>query len=327
MSDDEGMSIHADQEDTDIEEPPAASISKRGRVQHPTTKAAARRKTAGRKPTGRKTAAKVYVSGINDYIVEEGHPSLLKHSAIQRALLGFRRLHPPLNDKRLPITLPILRHIHRNIKNSPSLSPLIKALFWSACKMAYVGFLRASEFTTTGRNAAHTLQHREVVIAHDSVKLRLRSSKTDQHKAGSSMKLPATRRSLCPVDAAQPYLELRPLPVTHYEAFFVLHDNSPLTRRMFVSHLQNLLHGVAHLDRYSTRSFRIGAATEASNQGRAPEETQQAGRWKSSCYNDYIRNKKHTMGLHASLTGPLQLRGTGGRLMRQAVTSASVSPK
>ncbi|GAU97242.1 hypothetical protein RvY_08573 [Ramazzottius varieornatus] len=145
------------------------------------------------------STAKVYLSGIDNYIVEEGHPSLLKHTAIQRSLLGFKSLHPPPNDRRLPITLPItlpiLRHIHRKIKNPPSLP-----------------YLRP-ERTSSG--------------------------------------------------------------------------------------LPNLLHGVAHLDRYSTHYFRIGAATEASNQGRGPEEIQQAGRWKSSCYNGYIRNKKHTMGLYA----------------------------
>ncbi|GAU99942.1 hypothetical protein RvY_10873 [Ramazzottius varieornatus] len=161
--------------------------------------------------------------------------------------------------------------------------------------MAYAGFLRASEFTTTRKHAAHTLQHRDVVIAHDSVKLRLRSSRTDQHKAGSSMELPATGRPVCPADAAQRYLELRPLPVTHDEAFFVLHDSSPLTKGIFGSHLKNL----PHLNGYSTHSVSIGAATEASNQSPAPEEIQQAGRWKSSCYNGYIRNKKYTMGLHA----------------------------
>ncbi|GAV06504.1 hypothetical protein RvY_16479 [Ramazzottius varieornatus] len=244
------------------------------------------------------STAKVYLSGINNNFVEQGQESLLKHPDIARSLQGFKRLHPTPKDRRLPITLTTLRHMKQRLTSEPLISPLDKALFWSACTLAYSGYLRASEFTARRGPASHTLQFRDVKVKQQSISLLLRTSKTDQYAKGNKIRIPATGRSVCPVAAIREYLQLRPDTETQDGPFFVRLRSAPLTRSFFASTLKSCLSGFPNASRYSTHSFRIGAATEASRQGLNPDEIRQAGRWKSTCYAGYIRKKSHATGLN-----------------------------
>ncbi|GAV06389.1 hypothetical protein RvY_16396 [Ramazzottius varieornatus] len=244
------------------------------------------------------STAKVYLSGINNNFVEQGQESFLKHPDIARSLQGFKRLHPTPKDRRLPITLTTLRHMKQRLTSEPLISPLDKALFWSACTLAYSGYLRASEFTARRGPASHTLQFRDVKVKQQSISLLLRTSKTDQYAKGNKIRIPATGRFVCPVAAIREYLQLRPDTETQDGPFFVRLRSAPLTRSFFASTLKSCLSGFPNASRYSTHSFRIGAATEASRQGLNPDEIRQAGRWKSTCYAGYIRKKSYATELN-----------------------------
>ncbi|GAU91676.1 LOW QUALITY PROTEIN: hypothetical protein RvY_03886 [Ramazzottius varieornatus] len=244
------------------------------------------------------STAKVYLSGINNNFVEQGQESFLKHPDIARSLQGFKRLHPTPKDRRLPITLTTLRYMKQRLTSEPLISPLDKALFWSACTLAYSGYLRASEFTARRGPASHTLQFRDVKVKQQSISLLLRTSKTDQYAKGNKIRIPATGRSVCPVAAIREYLQLRPDTETQDGPFFVRLRSAPLTHSFFASTLKSCLSGFPNASRYSTHGFRIGAATEASRQGLNPDEIRQAGRWKSTCYAGYIRKKSHATGLN-----------------------------
>ena len=95
---------------------------------------------------------------------------------------------------------------------------------------------------------------------------------------------------LCPVEAVLSYLSIRggtsgPL--------FVRTNGVPLTRAYFSERLRSLLGAAGIAGRYSSHSFRIGAATSAALAGTVPEHMiQTLGRWTSSAYLTYIRTPR-----------------------------------
>ncbi len=95
--------------------------------------------------------------------------------------------------------------------------------------------------------------------------LRIKASKTDQFRAGSSMILGSNGAGICPIHALLEYLNKRggaPGPL------FINEDHSPLCRRKFVSCIQHTL-TTASLQGavFTGHSFRIRAATLASQAG------------------------------------------------------------
>lgn len=74
------------------------------------------------------------------------------------------------------------------------------------------------------------------------------------------------------------------------EALFSFMDGNPVSRQFFTENLQNSL-AFCGLDtkRYQSHSFRIGAATAASDLGASDIQIQNMGRWKSKAFKKYIR--------------------------------------
>ena len=69
-----------------------------------------------------------------------------------------------------------------------------------------------------------------------------------------------------------------------------------LTEGRFRTALKLVLVGITDSHRYSSHSFRIGAATEAGAAGAHPDDIKVSGRWKSAAYQGYIR-RPHITGL------------------------------
>ena len=69
-----------------------------------------------------------------------------------------------------------------------------------------------------------------------------------------------------------------------------MQDGSHLTRQRFASLITNTLQ-LAGIDdkRYTTHSFRIGAATSAKDAGISDVHVKMLGRWKSNAYQLYVR--------------------------------------
>ena len=91
---------------------------------------------------------------------------------------------------------------------------------------------------------------------------------------------------LCPVEAVLSYLSIRggtsgPL--------FVRTNGVPLKRAYFSERLRSLLGAAGIAGRYSSHSFRIGAARSAALAGVPEHMIQTLGRWTSSAYLTYIR--------------------------------------
>ena len=91
----------------------------------------------------------------------------------------------------------------------------------------------------------------------------------------------------CPVRNMTRYLALRgskPGPL------FVSAKGMPVSRNSFTKDLQNALHFVGlPTSRYTSHSFRIGAASFMASQGSSDAQIKRAGRWSSNAFLAYIR--------------------------------------
>lgn len=242
----------------------------------------------------------------------------VSHATIRTYLSGVRNLHltrgwsdPPMRTLRLDLVLNGIRRAKaRPPKVKLPVTPLILKLIhgvlvqqeterdnlavWAACCLGFFGFLRTAEFTVPQRSAVDPMTHLMVDdIAVDShtmpslLQVRIKASKTDQFRQGTSLFLAATGNELCPVAAMLNYLAKRP---THKGPLFVLQSGEPLTRQKFVERFRTALRQAGvRPEMYTGHSFRIGAATTAAAKGVPDNIIKALGRWNSEAYQVYIR--------------------------------------
>ena len=128
------------------------------------------------------------------------------------------------------------------------------------------------------------------------------------------MCLRKTDSQLCPVDALLLYLAVRG---NQEGPLFIMVDGRRLIRQLFSDSLDNILVSLC-LDsgEYNIYSFRIGAATSAS-EARIPDCTiMMLGRWESNAYQRYIKTTPEKL---AQLS---QMLATGGYTSRNRLTFA-----
>jgi hypothetical protein len=90
----------------------------------------------------------VYLAAINNLHRENTVPSMSSNDLVCRALNGYKRLDLPESDKRLPITMDIMRLLKDCLRESV-MPDHDKAFYWIAFTVAFFGFLRVSEFAST----------------------------------------------------------------------------------------------------------------------------------------------------------------------------------
>ena len=162
-----------------------------------------------------------------------------------------------------------------------------KLMVWAAMLMAFHGFMRISEYTSSharSYNPSTTLCWDDITIMPNTVKVRIKASKTDPFRTGVDIMLYRNHSPLCPVQALIHYSHHHPFP---HGPLFTWKNGSCLTRSSFSRTLQKIK--PPDIANMSTHSFRIGAATTAAAAGFPRWLIQALGRWSSDCYREYIR--------------------------------------
>ena len=220
----------------------------------------------------------VYLFAIRNWHIEHGLPSPTDDAPQLRSLLrGIKRLHGCPADSRLPITPTLLRSFCQFL----NLSYPDHLTLWGAMIVAFFGFLRSNELLALTRN--------DISRTGEGYDVKIRLSKTDPFRAGVTICLrPTGDSSLCPV-AALDHL-LMQVPPGPTQPILQLQGGSKLSR----SKLNSLIRDLASRcgippERYSTHSFRIGAASTAAAAGIPEWKIQALGRWTSGCYMRYVR--------------------------------------
>lgn len=117
----------------------------------------------------------------------------------------------------------------------------------------------------------------------------LARSKTDQRGRGKWVMLDApSPQETCPTRWARNWLAMRGSGVPG--GIFIHENGSRVTEAQLRGVLRKALQRLG-IDgkEYGTHSFRIGAATEATNRGWSQREVMQLGRWSSNCFRRYVR--------------------------------------
>ena len=238
-----------------------------------------------------------YLAGLRHYRIR-GDPSDMNPSLhtpfINLMLRGIKRVNAAKKPTqvRLPITVTIMEKIKHSLASEPLC--VENRMVWAACCTGFFGFLRCAEFLTPDDAIFDPADHlgiTDISYMHAEtqpyIMINVKASKTDQFRKGTSVSLGATGAELCPVAAILDYLQARggaPGPL------FINTDGSPLRRKQFVLRVQAALTqaGVKG-EHFNGHSFRIGAATSASQAGVAESTIKVLGRWQSMAYQGYIR--------------------------------------
>ena len=119
------------------------------------------------------------------------------------------------------------------------------------------------------------------------ITVRIKASKTDPFRKGTTVYLGTTGTDLCPVAAILDYMVRRG---NHPGPMFQFQDHRPLTRARLGAELREALKAVGYdPHKYVGHSYRIGAATTASLCGIQDSTIKMLGRWQSSAYTLYIQ--------------------------------------
>ena len=238
-----------------------------------------------------------YLAAIKHKHIEEGFQPAFHQMHLLRLLLrGIKRSKGLTSrPKKLPITSNGMRTLKDNLRLSLAFHESDKIMLWAAFSIAFFGFLRSSEFCAPAQryfNPQCTLLVKDVQLVDNMVVLHIKVSKIDPFRQGQSIQLAASNQSLCPYRAVRNHISNCKKPNV---PLFKFCDNTYLTRKRLTSILQELIPLSADNSRYTSHSFRVGAATTAAAVNTPDWLIKVLGRWSSDCYQSYIRTPLETV--------------------------------
>ena len=198
------------------------------------------------------------VAGLSYINKMMGFKNLTDHFVIKKLLLSDTKTNFS-QDKRVPITIPILRQLLDILKVTVSQSfsqTLYKAMFTTA----FFALLRVREMTFTLSGSINMLQLKDITYSRSNKGVSHIFINIKHHKHSKGMPLPITlQRStylqLCPVRALCSYIQLRgPCP----GPLFLSEEGCPLTSAQFAKTLETCVLAIGlNPANYTSHSFEL----------------------------------------------------------------------
>ena len=194
---------------------------------------------------------------------------------------GCRKTTAATKDGRLPVTPSILGKILQASQTTIS-NIYDRCTFQAMCSLAFHALLRVGEMTASQNN----LQIDCIHIEADFLTLQFKTYKYSEGSSSMHRVNAHPSKFHCPVRNMSNYLALRgsaPGPL------FIASGHA-VNRQQFTKELQNALAFIGlPSSRYTSHSFRIGAASFMASQGASDAQIKRAGRWSSSAFFAYVR--------------------------------------
>ena len=257
---------------------------------------------------------RAYLTAIRSWHIDMGYGDPLDGCLLlQRCMRGAKRLYSQPRRAREPFTMDLLRRIWP-LKTG---SPWDDVLFRAALCLGFFGFLRLGEMaiatsSTTFDPAKHAcLGDLRLINSGQTIAFTIKVSKTDPFRQGSVVHIGATNTPICPVATILTYRNIRTKLDARDCAPLLCHlDGRPLDKVWFISAMQLRLRQLGiDATGYTGHSLRIGAATTAAAAGVPDWLIKTMGRWRSDCYQTYIKTPIHKVAavsaaLASSTVGP-----------------------
>ena len=174
-------------------------------------------------------------------------------------------------------------------------------MIWAAMTLAFFGFLRLGELTCNSKFNPDIHLTRDCGnfspitsgTAPEYMTVRTKESKTDPFRLGHTITVGASHTEVCPVQALENYISLRP---TTIGPLFIFAYGKPLTKQNLTFETPKLLNQVGfNASNNAGHSYRIGAATTAAKAELPAWLIKTLGRWFSDCYERYIQTPTSTL--------------------------------
>jgi len=235
------------------------------------------------------------LSALNSMRVDTLHEPLRWSAATTRMLRGAAALDPPHQPRQDAMTPALLTELLQQCEADT----LTGAVLACAYTFAFVGLFRPGELTsrTPASPALSTLRLSDVVLLPQGLTVRLRTSKTSQHRP-ILVPVGASGGVSCPLAAFTRMLKLRRREGLdcHPDSYlFLLPSGRPLSRARFGRDLTELGRAQSPPLYLTPRSFRIGGATTLHLAQLPDHIIRAAGRWKSDTFMRYCRAPPSTL--------------------------------
>lgn len=247
--------------------------------------------------------AKSYLSAVRNWQVKAGFgdPKTGNMPRLGQTLKGLQRLRAEQGvskRQRKPMTLEGLETLRRSWSKVPGGGDA--RMLWAAATLCFFGFTRSGELTSPSAHECDPtihLQWEDVTTDCEKhptqIRVRIKASKTDQLRQGCTLVVGCTDDMLCPVRAVLGFMRAagrRQGPLFQYES------GRHLTRDGLVAEMKAALERAGvNSTGFSGHSFRIGAATAASQAGIGDATIQRLGRWKSNAYKRYVQPEREEL--------------------------------
>ncbi|XP_077309871.1 integrase/recombinase xerD homolog [Lithobates pipiens] len=226
------------------------------------------------------------LAGLAFWFKLRGEPDLTKDFWVRQAVKGYRK-GCQIKDDRRPVSFELLGRICEKLRVVCS-SGYEVVLFRAAFILAFFGAFRIGELVSPSKRGRGGLFVEEVACLTDRVTMKVRRSKTDQDGKGKEVVVFAIPGChLCPVLVLREFLNCRPALLGP----LLLHERGEfLSRFQFITVFRKCLLALGlGGEKFSSHSFRIGAATEAVRWRFDEESVKRIGRWESRRFRSYVR--------------------------------------
>lgn len=236
---------------------------------------------------------KVYLYGIRDWSMKQGHPFVawsLRYQVFS-AMMGIKRLFGAEQAKKLAVSpellLAMVGLLHLTEINDIVMRAAMLVAFFGMFRKDNISVAKAAAF-----NPRANLTRGDVFVRGSTVWVRVGHSKVNQFGVRFHwvplIAIPGS--PLCPVTAVKAVLALCPGAPSDSPMFTWRTGTStkPMTHSNFVGAFKKLVKAAGlEWKQYSGHSFRRGGATFAFNLGVNPELIQYLGDWASDAYKRY----------------------------------------